>query len=176
MSNVNKGKGGRIVSSIISSLLLLGAAGFLAYEHLVDRTFTVTFDCDGGTPSFPSQKVEQFGFARDPGNPTKDGYTFLYWQDVTLGQHWIFNVNHVQQDTNLMAQWRLVEYTITYELDGGTNNPSNPTKYTIEDDEITLLDPTKSGYTFAGWYNGTEAISSIEAGSFGDLTLTAHWN
>ena len=44
-------------------------------------------------------------------------------------------------------------YKITYVLDGGTNNPSNPASYTTDSSNFTLLDPTRSGYEFKGWYS-----------------------
>ena len=46
------------------------------------------------------------------------------------------------------------EYTITYNLDGGTNNPNNPTGFN-EGDKVTLLEPTKTGYDFDGWYTNS---------------------
>ena len=46
-----------------------------------------------------------------------------------------------------------VDFTITYNLDGGTNDANNPADYTVETDPITLADATKVGYTFEGWYS-----------------------
>ena len=69
-------------------------------------------------------------------------------------------------------------YTITYELDGGTNNTNNPSTYTQETETITLQSPTKEGCTFAGWYCDaafTQSITQIVKGSSGDLTLYAKW-
>ncbi len=62
-------------------------------------------------------------------------------------------------------------YTITYRLDGGTNNAANPDTYTSESETITLKDPVKAGHTFAGWAEG----STIPAGSAGNKTFTAQW-
>ena len=69
-------------------------------------------------------------------------------------------------------------FSITYELNGGTNNPGNPAKYNVED-EITLLDPTREGYTFDGWYKDsafTEKITGWTAGTTGDVVLHAKWS
>ena len=46
-----------------------------------------------------------------------------------------------------------INYNITYNLDGGTNNNLNPSTYNIEDGNIVLGEPTKTGYTFGGWYD-----------------------
>ena len=69
------------------------------------------------------------------------------------------------------AQWTPIKYTITYILNGGINHPDNPAEYTIESQTITLQNPTRIGYDFAGWVEG----SSIPTGSTGDKTFTAEW-
>ena len=71
------------------------------------------------------------------------------------------------------------EYTITYDLAGGTVE-GNPDTYTIETGAFTLKNPTKSGYTFTGW-SGTgldgenNMTVTIHTGSTGKRTYTAHW-
>ena len=70
-----------------------------------------------------------------------------------------------------------VEYNITYELNGGTNNAENPIGYNSED-IITLNTPTREGYFFAGWYTDPEfenIILEINEDTSGDLTLYAKW-
>lgn len=57
------------------------------------------------------------------------------------------------------AQEREKKYTITYDLDGGVNNPSNPSTYTNRTETFTLEDPTKDGYTFTGWTVGKNLYS-----------------
>ena len=72
------------------------------------------------------------------------------------------------------ADSAIVEYTITYHLDGGTNALKNPEVYTYED-IITLKDATKEGYDFAGWFldsTKTEQIFEI-SGRTGNLNLYA---
>ena len=70
-------------------------------------------------------------------------------------------------------------YKISYDLDGGTNNSSNPTTYTYSSDKISLLAPTKEGYTFLGWTtsDNDEPVLEyvIEAKTTGDISLTANW-
>ena len=81
--------------------------------------------------------------------------------------------------TTLTAQWTVHQYTITYNLAGGTAE-GNPSTYTIETKAFTLKNPTKSGYTFTGW-SGTgldgenNMTVTIPTGSTGNRTYTAHW-
>ena len=81
--------------------------------------------------------------------------------------------------TTLTAQWTVNQYTITYNLAGGTAE-GNPSTYTIETVAFTLKNPTKSGYTFTGW-SGTGLTGennltvTIEKGSTGNRAYTAHW-
>ena len=81
--------------------------------------------------------------------------------------------------TTLTAQWTVHQYTITYNLAGGTAE-GNPNTYTIETVAFTLKNPTKSGYTFTGW-SGTgldgenNMTVTIPTGSTGNRTYTAHW-
>lgn len=81
--------------------------------------------------------------------------------------------------TTLTAQWTVHQYTITYDLAGGTVE-GNPNTYTIETKAFTLKKPTKSGYTFTGW-SGTgldgenNMTVTIPTGSTGNRIYTAHW-
>lgn len=70
-------------------------------------------------------------------------------------------------------------YTITYILNGGTNNSANPTGYTPETDTIVLRDPVRDGYKFEGWYQDAAfrvKVTEIIKGSKGNLTLYAKWS
>ena len=59
------------------------------------------------------------------------------------------------------------------ELSGGTLDTDIPDTYTIESGEIVLPTPVREFYDFSHWLvNGSEA-TSIPAGFFGDVTLTA---
>ncbi len=75
----------------------------------------------------------------------------------------------------LYAKWSLVSYTITYNLNGGTNDPENPTSYTVASGAVTLKAPTRTGYDFAGWTLNGSKITEIASGSIGSKTLTATW-
>jgi len=81
-----------------------------------------------------------------------------------------------EEDVTLEVELEIQEYTITYNLDGGT--ATNPTTYDITSD-ITLNKPIREDYIFIGW-TGTQTLVPtkevrIKPGSYGDRTYTAHW-
>lgn len=84
------------------------------------------------------------------------------------------------QDKNAFMKIELVEHTLTINPNGGSwNNNSGNSSFTMGDNETkTIADPTRTGYTFAGWsVSGTG--SSITGTTFtmgsADTTLTANW-
>lgn len=82
-------------------------------------------------------------------------------------------------DLNLYPGYKLVKYKIEYRLNGGINNNDNPIEYTVEDLDIIINYPSKSGYVFDGWIDSNlESINQdyvIPAASIGNITLAAKW-
>ncbi|HBW05331.1 MAG TPA: hypothetical protein DEF02_01885 [Clostridiales bacterium] len=103
---------------------------------------------------------------------TRTGYTLAGWFDED-GNKYETVSGSAQKNISLTAKWNAVSYAITYEYDGGSQ-VDNPTSYTIED-EIVFIASEKDGYVFDGWFNGENKVEKIEKGSYGDVTLTAHW-
>ena len=149
---------------------------------ILESDYIITYELNGGTnaPENPaSYNVETETITLK--DPVKPGYTFEGWymaEDFTGGA-----VTEITQgstgDITLYAKWELVSYTITYELNGGTNAPENPAGYNVESETITLKAPVKTGYTFAGWYMAEDftggAVTEIAQGSTGNITLYAKW-
>lgn len=67
-----------------------------------------------------------------------------------------------------------VPYTVKYNLNGGTNNKSNPTSYYGK--KITLQNPTKKGYVFAGWYSDSNYKTKVTSFTSGNKVFYAKWN
>ena len=149
-------------------------------------THTVSFYPTGG--AFPGNEDPLYVYvnndnstpvARPADDPVKDHYTFINWfTSQTGGTLWDFS-NPITGPTSLYAQWDAAAYTITYNLNGGTNSPGNPVSYTVESASITLQVATKTGYTFGGWFADDQftgsAITEIPAGSSGDKDFYAKW-
>lgn len=77
------------------------------------------------------------------------------------------------------AKWTPVVYDIIYELDGGINDENNPTTYTVETPTIEFAAPSKTGYTFNGWYAekdfSGDSVTELPQSSYGNVTLYAKW-
>jgi uncharacterized repeat protein (TIGR02543 family) len=83
------------------------------------------------------------------------------------------------EDIEVYGFWNLDAYTISYNLDGGVVSTPNPTTYNVEEETIILFTPTKTGYTFMGWYDNAlyegETINWIQSGSVGNKSLYSKW-
>ena len=138
--------------------------------------YTVTYDAAGGTVSSATQTVA-YDSNVEYLIPERAGYTFLGWYEN--------NTKHENEkwtrtsDLTLVAKWDIIGYTISYEMNDGTNHGENPTSYKVDTDTITLKDPSRTGYTFTGWtYEGQTTPTkdvTIEKGSVGNKTFTANW-
>lgn len=108
---------------------------------------------------------------------SKNDTRFLGWYDkdnnlISTNAFYTFKMSN--SNTEIEAKWNY--FTITYNLNGGTQNDSNPTSYTIDSGNLPLANPTKTGYTFMGWqYNG-ENVTSVNPNWAKDVTLNALWN
>ena len=117
-----------------------------------------------------------------PADPEREHYIFTGWYSTAATQSYqrVNLTSFIPEDSmSLYAGWRSEQYTITYELGGGTNNPSNPTSYNYDSGEIVIGNPTRKGYRFLGWTaTGIEAVDgkvTIPVGYKSDITLTANW-
>ena len=114
---------------------------------------------------------------------SSDNYDFAGWY---AGSTKVENGYIIDSDTELEARWNPTSFKITYVLNGGSsgsadeaiNDAENPASYTIED-SVTLKPATRTGYKFTGWYKNSSlsgnAVTSIEEGNTGEITLYASW-
>ena len=143
---------------------------------LVTEVYTVTFDSYGGTPVPPKQEVEYGHTATKPADPTLKGYTFAFWylgEDEQNATAYDFNTP-VTENITLTAKWNINKYTVAFNTDGGTPvPPAQEVEYGLT---ATKPDPapTKTGYTFDGWYLGDEKYD-FSAAVEQNIALTAKW-
>ena len=125
--------------------------------------YTVTFQSEGG--SEVASQIRANTPAARPADPTKEGYTFIGWYNGE--SEWNFETP-VTADLTLTAKWQVNQYTITFKPENGGQD------IVIKQDYGTAItapaNPTKTGYTFAGW--DKTIPSTMPAG---DMAITAQW-
>ena len=143
-------------------------------------TYDISYEMAGGNVASANPAtytIETATFTLN--NPTREGYDFAGWTGTGLTEATttVTIAKGSIGERSYTATWTPVEYAITYNLDGGS--AENPAKYTIESADITLNNPTKTGYTFLGW-TGTDLTEAtkkvtIANGSTGEKSFTATW-
>ncbi|MFA5720393.1 MAG: InlB B-repeat-containing protein [Acholeplasmataceae bacterium] len=144
--------------------------------HLVDvdDTRVVFYDVMGGSNHLenPTSYVINSGLiSLKPAS--KPGYTFDGWYYENKLIETIDT--SLEKDLNIMAKFIPINYTITYELNGGINHPDNPSAYSVEGINKPLLNPTKIGYKFLGWFLDEMQVSILPLDILSDVVLTAKY-
>lgn len=156
----------------------------LGHPILVAATLpgvAVSIDLAGGTDGGANVTTHGYGAATALVAPTREHYAFAGW----IGSGLIGSVTDVtlprypSGDLGYTATWQATEFTIAYDLAGGTGGGAMLT-YSIETGEFSLAAPTRAGYRFLGW-TGTDLADQtvdvvIPAGAHGNRSYTAHWS
>lgn len=125
--------------------------------------YTVTFQSEGGSEA--ASQIRANTPATRPADPTKEGYTFIGWYNGE--EKWNF-ADAVATDLTLTAKWQVNQYTITFKPENGGQD------IVIKQDYGTAItapaNPTKTGYTFAGWDKTIPTTMPA-----GNMTITAQW-
>ena len=122
--------------------------------------YTITFDTNGGSEIAPI--TQDYGTEiTAPDNPTRKGYTFKGW-DKEIPE------TMPAENMTVKAQWKINQYTITFDTNGGSEIAPITQDYGTE---ITAPDnPTRKGYTFKGWDKEIPETMPAE-----NITITARW-
>lgn len=125
--------------------------------------YTVAFLSDGENTAPP--QIRANAPAARPADPTKEGHTFIGWYNGE--SEWNFETP-VTEKLTLTAKWQINRYTITFDTAGGSEVAPITQDYGTT---ITApANPTKTGYTFAGWDKTIPTTMPA-----GDMTITARW-
>ena len=122
--------------------------------------YTIAFDTNGGSEIAPI--TQDYGTEiTAPDNPTRKGYTFKGW-DKEIPE------TMPAENMTVKAQWKINQYTITFDTNGGSEIAPVTQDYGTE---ITAPDkPTRKGYTFKGWDKEIPETMPAE-----NITVKAQW-
>ena len=141
----------------------------------VTEEYTVTFNAYDGFPTPDEQHVKSGEKAVRPVEPTLKGFTFDGWYLGEAEKPFDFDNTTITSDITLTAKWNINKYTVAFNTDGGTPvPPALEVEYGLTATEPDPA-PTKTGYTFTGWYLGDEKYD-FSAAVEQNITLTAKWS
>ena len=145
------------------------------YAEYIAATFKVSFSTGEDTISVEDQAVTYPAVVIRPKDPTRRGYTFGGWYtDEACTNAYDFS-QLVTKDMILYAKWTINTYTVTFDsLEG------SPVDVETADYETAVTkpeDPTKTGYTFGGWYTDEACTKAYDFATpvTGDRILYAKW-
>ncbi len=154
------------------------------YAKWTANTYTVTYNYDNSTGgnSTATADFTVGGSALTLPTPTRTGYTFAGWHSdsaktVSVG---IAGASYSPTASlTLYAKWTANVYTVTYNYDNATGGNSTATSsFTVDGTAITLPTPTRTGYTFDGWFEASNFSGSALSSTYSPTqsrTIYAKW-
>ncbi|MDY4996301.1 MAG: InlB B-repeat-containing protein [Bacilli bacterium] len=140
------------------------------------------FDSNGG--SYCQTKTLEYNDYYDLScTPSKNGYSFDGWYTSSSGGSRVYSSDRITQSTTVYAHWTAnstptptpTKYTLTYNNNGGSGCSSKTLNY--NDYYDLSCTPSRSGYTFDGWYTSSSGGSKVSTSNkiTKDTTIYAHW-
>ena len=104
-----------------------------------------------------------------PPTPSKEGHTFVGWYyDEALTRP--YDGAPIYEDVTFYAKFEINRYTVAFDSNGGSYCESVTVDWNTSP---TLPTPTRTGYTFVGWFDGDTQYTDQPVKE--NKTLTAHW-
>jgi uncharacterized repeat protein (TIGR02543 family) len=167
-------------TEITSSTKVTSKSNHTLYAQWTPRTYTVSFSPNGGSMDTTSIEVTYGSTYGTLPTPTKTGYMFDGWYTAVTDGTKITSSTKVATASNhrLYAHWTPRTYTVSFSPNGGSMETIS-IQVTYGSTYGTLPTPTKTGYTFDGWYtavtDGTKITSSTKVTTASNHRLYAHW-
>lgn len=166
--------------TLLLLLLITVAFSSCKKDDPVIVEYTVSFDSQGGSGLSPV-KVSEGSKVTKPGDPIKEGETFLGWyKEKTYTTIWDFDKDVVTQNFTLYARWATSEqqvYTVSFETNGG--GEVAPLKVVEGDKLVKPSDPTKTDCSFLGWYTDAALTEVWQFNTYvvkENIILYARWS
>ena len=177
--------------------------GAVEKQFIISETgYNINYVCGEGVS--PVENVGTYDVSADDqkinlNSPSRTGYVLDGWTisgdnaeaqilTETKGNQKVYKLfipKNSYGHITLTAEWKAQVYAITYKLNDGTVEGQNPVSYTIETEDFTLINPTKSGYKFIGWtwtsegnFGSTDKETidvTVNKGSYGHIVFTANF-
>ena len=172
-------RGEGIITTQLNVTIPKGSTGNKAYTaNWKVIEYTITLDTNGGPNVSPIKYTVEDSFTLP--YPLRPGYEFAGWVldgSGMLPATTLIIYYGTTGDLHYKAEWRLAEYTITMDLNGGSGQEK--VVYTITDEDFELPTPTRNGYEFVGWtgerITTPQTSVKIPKGSTGNKAYTANW-
>ena len=167
-----------------TQMLTLLKSGMLVRPEYVEApeivNYTVSLDANGGSSPISSMTIASNSVYNGLPTASREGYTFIGWYtglndgtQVVDGNGLVSACDHI-----LYAHWRANTYTVSFDNNDGSGITASKT-VSYGDSYGELTEPTRTGYTFLGWYTtsneGTIIHSSDLYTNADNQTLYAHW-
>ena len=193
--------------SKITSTNVYGSGNTTLFAHWTPNTYTVSYSLGGGTQGTYLPTSWTYDVAQQISNPTRTGYTFDGWTASGLststavygtssnpttkwssastkvkassatGALYFKNLRTTSGTITLTANWTINQYDLNFDANGGSVSvQERPLNY--GDQYGTLPTPTRTGYTFNGWFtaaSGGNQVSATTTMGASDTTIYAHW-
>ncbi|MDO9491993.1 InlB B-repeat-containing protein [Acetobacterium sp.] len=154
---------------------------YTLYEEVVKTplTYEVYFNTNGGN-EISTQSAEYNTLLTEPGQPVKEGYSFKGWfKDSGYSEPWNFESDRIMGVTTLYTKWEINTYTVHFDSQGGSDAFSPITVEYGSNIEEPTPSPTRSNYTFLGWFKEIGCNTPwnfTEDTITGDTTLYGKWD
>ena len=149
-------------------------ADMTLYARWTVNKYTVAFDANGGS-AVAAATVEYGQKVTEPAAPSRTGYTFNGWFTAKTGGAKFDFGKPITADVTLYAQWTANKYSVTFDSNGGSAVAAAKVEYGKPVAEPAA--PSRTGYTFAGWYTAKGGGSKYDFTKpvTADMTLYARW-
>jgi uncharacterized repeat protein (TIGR02543 family) len=158
---------------VVTATNSVGSATATAGFTVNNPQYTVTYNANGGTVS-PTSATVNAGSSVTLPSPSRSGFTFNGWYTSSSGGSFLgFGGTSYTPSSSItiFAQWTAIQYTVTWNANGGTVSPTSAT--VNAGSSVTAPTPTRSGFTFSTWRNPLSGGDPIFVSAGGSYTPTA---
>jgi len=157
----------------------VGTATITSFKvTVVASTFAVTFsNANGSNTISPISGLTAPATITFPNPGSRIGYNFVKWGPVVSPETGLIGTTSrsLSGATTYTSEWQTASYAISYNANGGSGSMSDTTWSYPNSGTVASNSFTRTGYTFAGWVNGSGNPVAVGATYTTSVALTATW-